>query len=231
MRIDPHPNQQEIVMSLSKQTKELTEKFISGLSQDDQSIVLGGFEEILQSDFGMRALSVGDRAADFSLPNARGGEMSLADLLDKGSVVLNFYRGGWCPYCNLEFKALCDVVPRINQLGGSLVGISPELPDNSMKTAEVMKLNFDVLSDVGNAVSRDYGIVMNVPASMRPLYLKWGLDVPAVNGDDSWELPIPATYVIDQDGIITFAYINKNYTERCEPAEIITALEKMSVVV
>jgi peroxiredoxin len=192
--------------------------------------VQGAFEEILQADFGMKALSVGDRAADFILPNARGGKTSLAELLDKGPVVLNFYRGGWCPYCNLEFKALCDVVPTINQLGGSLVGISPELPDNSMKTAELLKLNFDVLSDVGNVVSRDYGIVMNVPASMRPLYLKWGLDVPAVNGDESWELPIPATYVISRDGSITFAYINKNYTERCEPAAIIAALEKMSAV-
>jgi peroxiredoxin len=217
-------------MSLSEQTKALTEKFIAGLSQDDQTTVQGAFEEILQANFGMKALSVGDKAADFTLPNAKGGQTSLADLLDEGPVVLNFYRGGWCPYCNLEFKALCDAVPQIKQLGGSLVGISPELPDNSMKTAELLKLNFDVLSDVGNVVSRDYGILMNVPASMRPLYLKWGLDVPAVNGDDSWELPIPATYVIGRDGIITFAYINKNYTERCEPAEIITALEKMSVV-
>mgnify|MGYP000210769356 CR=1 FL=1 len=154
-----------------------------------------------------------------------GGETALVDLLDSGPVVISFYRGGWCPYCNLEFKALNDCLSAIKSLGANLVGISPELPDNSISTAEKHALEFDVLSDVGNIVARDYGIVMDVPASMRPLYLQWGLDVPSANGDDTWELPIPATYVIDSDGTIVFAFVNKNYTERLEPEEIINALK------
>lgn len=216
-------------MSLAEQTRKLTEDFIAAQSQQDQAAVQQAFELIMASDFGVNALHAGDDAKDFTLPNAKGGETKLYDLLETGPVVLNFYRGGWCPYCNLEFKALNDVLPQIQELGAKLVGISPELPDNSMDTIEKHSLQFEVLSDVGNKVARQYGIVMDVPSLMRPLYLKWGLDVPKANGDDTWELPIPATYVLNSDGRIALAYVNKNYTERLEPAEIITALESLAV--
>ncbi len=215
-------------MSLSDETRQLTENFISSQSTDDQVTIQQAFEDIMNADFGSKALREGDNATDFRLPNAKGGETQLSDLLKQGPVVINFYRGGWCPYCNLEFKALCDAMPKIQELGATLIGVSPELPDNSMTTVEKLNLNFEVLSDVGNKIARDYGIVMDVPENMRPLYLKWGLDVPTVNGDDSWELPIPATYVIDSDGKINFAYINKNYTERCEPDDVLAALNKLT---
>jgi peroxiredoxin len=215
-------------MNLSEQTRQLTENFISGLPQDDQATVQQAFEIILNSNSGDQALRQGNMAPDFQLPNAKGGETKLSDQLQQGPVVISFYRGGWCPYCNLEFKALSDSLPQIRDLGANLIGISPELPDYSMSTVEKHQLPFEVLSDVGNKISREYGIVMEMPAEMRPLYLQWGLDVPTVNGDDSWELPIPATYVIDQDGKITFAYINKNYTERCEPEHIIASLKALT---
>ena len=214
-------------MSLSEQTSQLTESFINSQSAENQAIIQDAFGTINAADFGCNALATGERAKSFQLPNAKGGETSLADLLGSGPLVISFYRGGWCPYCNLEFKALNDSLSTIKSLGANLVGISPELPDNSLSTAEKHALEFDLLSDVGNIVARDYGIVMDVPASMRPLYLQWGLDVPSTNGDDTWELPIPATYVIDTDGTIVFAYVNKNYTERLEPAEIITALQSI----
>lgn len=215
-------------MSLSEQTRQATENFIAGLSEEDQLTVKQAFEIIMQSDAGDKALRVGDKAKDFTLPNARGGEGSLADFLQQGPVVLSFYRGGWCPYCNLEFKALADSLPAIRELSANLIGVSPELPDVSMSTVEKHQLPFEVFSDVGNKVSRDYGIVMKVPENMQPLYVKWELNLAAANGDESWELPIPATYVIDRDGTITFAYINKNYTERCEPDDIIAALKELS---
>lgn len=214
-------------MSLSEQTSQLTESFINSQSAENQAIIQDAFGTINTADFGCNALAAGERAKSFQLPNAKGGGTSLADLLSSGPLVISFYRGGWCPYCNLEFKALNDSLSVIKALGANLVGISPELPDYSLSTAEKHALEFDVLSDVGNIVARDYGIVMDVPASMRPLYLQWGLDVPSTNGDDTWELPIPATYVIDSDGTIVFAYVNKNYTERLEPAEIITALQSI----
>lgn len=215
-------------MSLSEQTQELVNNFINGLDEHDKAAIMGGFETIRNTPYGVDALRVGDQAKDFRLPNASGGEQTLAVLLKEGPLVISFYRGGWCPYCNLEFKALSDALPKINQLGAKLIGISPELPDNSMSTKEKHQLPFDVLSDVGNKVAREYGIVMDVPPSMVPLYIKWGLNVPRTNGDESWELPIPATYVIDEDGKVTFAFVNKNYTERCEPAEIIKALQSLA---
>ena len=216
-------------MSLTEQTQEMTNNFINGLDETDKAAVMQGFDVITNTPYGENALNVGQQAKDFTLPNATGGDLSLTALIEDGPLVISFYRGGWCPYCNLEFKALADALPNIRELGANLIGISPELPDNSMSTKEKHQLPFDVLSDVGNKVAREYGIVMDVPPSMVPLYLKWGLDVPAANGDDSWQLPIPATYVIDRDGAISFAFINKNYIERCEPAEIIKALEALAV--
>lgn len=212
-------------MSLAEKTSQLSENFINSQSAENQAIIQDAFGTINAADFGSNALAPGEQANNFQLANAKGGETALADLLKSGPVVISFYRGGWCPYCNLEFKALNDSLSTIKSLGANLVGISPELPDNSISTAEKHALEFDVLSDVGNIVARDYGIVMDVPASMRPLYLQWGLDVPSANGDDTWELPIPATYVIDSDGTVVFAYVNKNYTERLEPEEIINALK------
>ena len=216
-------------MRLSEQTRKLTEEFIASQSAENQAKIQQAFATIMESDFGANALREGDQAKDFRLPNARGGTSSLFELLEQGPVVLNFYRGGWCPYCNLEFKALSDMLPRIHELGANLIGVSPELPDNSMDTIERHQLKFEVLSDVGNKVARLYGILMEVPTVLRPLYLQWGLDVPAVNGDDTWELPIPATLIINRDGRIESAYVNKNYTERMEPADIITVLETMAV--
>jgi peroxiredoxin len=215
-------------MTLLEQTQKLTEEFMADLPDEARNTVEQAFAQIMAAGFGADALREGDQAAEFCLPNVRGGETRLSELLAQGPLVLSFYRGGWCPFCNLEFKALHDVLPQIRGLGAKLVGISPELPDNSLSSVEKHQIQFEVLSDVGNKVARQYGVVMDVPDIMRPLYLQWGLDVPAVNGDDSWELPIPATYVINTDGRIVSAYINPNYTERMEPADIIAALQTRS---
>lgn len=214
-------------MSLNEQTRKVTDNFISSQSPEYQAIIKSAFEELAISDFGVNALDKGELAKHFTLPNARGGETSLVDLLEFGPVVISFYRGGWCPYCNLEFKALNDILPQIKKAGASLVGISPELPDNSLNTAQQNKLEFEVLSDVGNIVASNYGLVMTIPSCLQPLYLEWGLDVPTVNGDDTWELPIPATYIINEDGMIEFAYVDVDYTKRMEPKDIIKVLDSM----
>lgn len=218
-------------MSLSEQSTQLTENFIRSQTPEVQAIINSAFDELGASGFGSNALREGDKAKHFKLPNARGSETTLQELLAKGPVVLSFYRGGWCPYCNLEFKALNQILPKIKELGANLVGISPELPDNSISTVEKHGLKFEVLSDIGNVVARNYGILMAIPLSLRPLYLDWGLDVPTANGDDTWELPIPATYIIDNDGTVEFAYINVNYTQRMEPGEIIKVLKSMQATV
>ena len=214
-------------MSYAEQYKKTVNNFISGLSPEAQKTVAKSFEQIMGASDGKNALTEGDTAKDFNLPNAKGGSTQLSDLLEQGPVVLSFYRGGWCPFCNLEFKSLHDILPQIKQLGATLIGISPELPDNSLDTIEKHNLQFEVLSDIGNKIADQYGLVMNVPEVIRPLYLEWGLDLPKFNGEGTWELPIPATYVISRNGKIVSAYVNKNYTERMEPADIIKALETL----
>lgn len=214
-------------MSYAEQYQKVVQDFMSALPEDTAVTVGEGFEYIMSSDFGTKGLNTGDIATDFTLPNAKGVETQLSKLLEDGPIVLNFYRGGWCPFCNLEFKSLHDILPQIKALGANLIGVSPELPDNSLDTIEKHQLQFEVLTDVGNTIARQYGIVMDVPESMRPVYLQWGIDLPTTNGDDTWELPIPATYIIGSDGKIISAYLNKNYTERMEPSDIIKALESL----
>ncbi len=214
-------------MTLRQQTQALTEQFIASQPDNIQRDIMDSFEQLIASDIAKNALQTGDNAIDFTLPNAIGEQRNLSQLLEQGPVVLSFYRGGWCPYCNLQFKALNDILPEIQQLGANLIGVSPETPDNSISTAEKHGLKFEVLSDVGNTIANKYGLVMTVIEKMRPYYLQWGFDLPALNGDDSYQLPVPATYIIDRDKKITACYVNKNYTERMEPSDIITALKNL----
>ncbi len=181
-------------------------------------------EELEQSRLADGSLKVGDRAPDFELPNAKGGSVSLSEKLKDGPVVLNFYRGDWCPYCNLELRAFQAALPEFEAKGASLVAISPQTPDSSLTTVEKRDLAYDVLSDVGNKVSRDYGLVFALAEELRPIYQQFGIDIPAYNGDGTFELPVPATYVVGQDGKIAYAFVNTDYTKRAEPSEVLQAI-------
>jgi peroxiredoxin len=169
------------------------------------------------------ALKAGDPAPDFTLTDANGQPVTLADLLRDGPVVLTWYRGGWCPYCNLQLRAYQDILPDITALGARLVALSPELPDNSLSTVEKNKLAFTVLSDTGNAVAQRYGIAYTLPDSLIEAF-KGRLDLPTLNGDDSWELPLAVTYIITTEGTIHTAFIDADYRKRAEPAAILEAL-------
>lgn len=213
--------------NLNEKLGETVGAFMSSLPDDDAQIVGASFEKLNASHTGESAIAVGEIAPNFTLPGATGELVNLHSKLNEGPVVLSFYRGGWCPFCNLELQALQALLPEIKSLGASLIGISPETPDNSLTTAEKHQLEFDVLSDVGNKTARDYGLIFTVYEEMRPLYLKWGLDVPASNGDDSWELPVPATYIIDSNCVVHAAHVDKDYTRRMEPEQILTALRNL----
>ena len=141
-------------------------------------------------------------------------------------MVINFYRGGWCPYCNVELREFQKVLPEIKELGATLIAISPELPDNSLSTKEKNELDFEVLSDQGNKVAKDFGLVFEMADELKKVYDKFGLDIPKFNGDDSWEIPMPATYVIDSDGTVKFSFVDADYTVRAEPSDVIEALKK-----
>ena len=155
-----------------------------------------------------RALRAGDRMPDFSLRNQQGEMRRFADFLGDSTVVLNICRGGWCPYCNFEMKALADALPEIEAAGAKLVGMAPEDPDHAHDTASQHDIGIEILSDAGNAVSEQLGLVFTLAEELRPIYLAAGLDIPAYNGDDSFRLPMPATYIVGADGIIQADFVN-----------------------
>ena len=216
-----------MTQTLSQQTRQALDDFIGSLPALAQTTVGSAFEKLMNSDAGDSAPTEGSSAPDFELKNVHGETRRLSEMLKQGPVVLSFYRGGWCPFCNLEFKALSDILPEIQAKGANLIGISPETPDASLSTIEKHHLPFEVLCDLGNQIAERYGLIMTVYEELRPLYQQWGIDVPTANGDDSYQLPIPATYVIKQDGTIHACYVNKDYTSRMEPADILQALESI----
>ncbi len=195
---------------------------------DHVKAVMGrSLEALRHSGIVGRALAVGDEAPDFTLPNATGEPVHLAELLAAGPVVISFYRGGWCPYCNLELAALQEAVADLEAAGAGLVAISPNLPDESLTTAERHALTFPVLSDVGNVVARRFGLVFEVPDDLEAVYRAMGHDIGKANGADRWEIPLPATYVVDPGGTIRFAFVDADYRLRAEPADVIEILQTL----
>ena len=170
------------------------------------------------------ALGVGDTAPDFSLPDAMGRPVSLSEMLRSGPVVLTFYRGSWCPYCNTELRALQQALPDVEAARARMVAVSPQTPDSSMTIVERQNLTFPVLSDAGNRIARHFGLVFRVDEDVRDKYRSAGIDLARSNGDDSWELPVPATYVIAPDRTITYAFVEADYTKRAAPADVVAAL-------
>jgi peroxiredoxin len=174
-----------------------------------------------------QAVRTGDEAPDFSLPGARGQLVSLSGLLRSGPVVLAFYRGAWCPYCNIQLRAYQAILPQMAALGTRLAAISPQLPDASLDTAEKNSLTFDVLSDTGNSVARRFGLVYALPEDLREALRSNNKALPAINGDESWELPVPATYVIAPDRRVALASIEVDYRKRLEPDAILATLKSL----
>jgi len=173
------------------------------------------------------AIKVGDVAPDFTLSEVGDGQIRLSDLLVNGPVVVNFYRGGWCPYCNLEMQALQQSLPAIKQAGGQLLSIAPELPGHAAQTRDKGNLTFPLLHDQDNQVARTYGLVFTLPEILRPVYAGLGIDLVDNQGNDHFELPIPASYIVGQDGVVVFAFVDVDYTQRMEPANIVEALKDL----
>ncbi|NEP50523.1 MAG: AhpC/TSA family protein [Moorea sp. SIO3C2] len=218
-------------MTLSQDLINLNTQLRAQQPEEVKAIMAKAGEDLANSGIVDNSLNVGDKAPNFTLPNAVGKLVELQDLLATGAVVISFYRGQWCPYCNLELRALQEFLPEIQQLGATLVAISPQTPDNSLSTTEKNHLTFEVLSDVGNKIAKEFGLVFTVPEELRPVYQSFGIDLPAHNGDETFELPIAATYVINSDGTITDAFVDLDYTKRLDPEEILRALQTLAVAV
>ncbi|MHA7944656.1 peroxiredoxin-like family protein [Formosa sp. 3Alg 14/1] len=194
--------------------------------EDKKQDYAEGLEAVEKSGIVETAKQVGDLAPNFTLNNAIGKAVSLSEYLEKGPVVLTWYRGGWCPYCNLTLQRLQQELNNIQAEGANLLALSPELPDNSMNTAEKNALKFEVLSDIGNNVGKTYGIIFKLTDAVAERYQD-GFNLHGFNGDTSDELPLAATYIINQNGEITYAFLEVDYRKRAEPADLINALKNL----
>jgi peroxiredoxin len=216
-------------MSIHQEAAEFKAK-VQEMLGEKFSILTGDMERVQASGITAAALKAGQPAPNFTLPDAFGKPVSFSALLAHGPVVISFYRGEWCPFCNIELRALQQALPTIKQLGATLIAISPEKPDHAIVATEKNNLTFPVLTDFGNNVARQFGIVFQVGQELQEFSKNaFKNDLALRNGEDSYELPVPATYVIDTSSIIRFAHVEVDYmTSRAEPEEIISALKTIA---
>ncbi|TBR43133.1 AhpC/TSA family protein [Marinomonas agarivorans] len=214
-------------MSLQDQIADYKAGFRQKVPTDIQEVMQIATQQLAESGIVNNAPKVADVFPSFSLPNQNGNTVALADLLTKGPVVVTFYRGGWCPYCNLELKAYQDQLANIKAENATLVAITPELPDESLSTAEKNALEFEVLTDANSDYAKQLGLVFSLPEELRPIYLSFGIDVEKHNGANQFDLPLAATFVIGKDGKVASAFVDADYTKRQEPSEVVKALQTL----
>lgn len=184
-------------------------------------------DELIASGQAERALKAGDPAPAFVLPNPDGKMVSPGDLLAKGPLVVTFYRGIWCPYCNFDLVALEGARAEIEKRGATLIAISQQTAANSRKSQRSNSLGFLILVDSGGALAEKFGIRWVVPDDLKQIHKQLGADLEVFNGESGWTLPMPARYVIDQDGIIAYAEVNPDYTRRPEPSDVFPVLDAL----
>jgi peroxiredoxin len=201
--------------------KELIAKYVP---PETQVIHARAVAELRERRLAANTLPMGAKAPVFELPDHDGEIVSSLTLLAKGPVVLCFIRGRWCPFCVGQMEAMNLIVPEIEKAGASLVAISPQTVKQSFFMRDQHKLRFPLLSDAGNQLARQVGITYRVPPAQEAIYRRAFVNLPFTNGDESWELPIPAAYILDRDGIVLYASANEDYTERPEPDDIVAAL-------
>lgn len=201
--------------------KELIAKYVPA---EIQAIHARAITEVRDSGIAGRALRPGDMAPSFAFSDHKGTLVQSSDLLRKAPLVICFFRGRWCPFCVGQLEAMNAIYPQIQRLSASLVAISPQTVHQSYLMADQHRFGFPLLSDAENKVARQFGLVYRVPAYQQEVYQRVFLNLPFVNGDASWELPIPATYVINRDSTIVYAAASPDYTERPEPSEILRTL-------
>lgn len=200
----------------------------STVSAERRAVMVQANEDLRASGILNDMINIGDKAPDFTLPDINGQMVTLSEALQDGPVVLVFYRGGWCPYCNIALRAYQQILPAIQAKGARLIAVSPQTPDNSLSMTEKNNLDFAVLSDDDNQVARAYKLVFTVPKAVVEIYDDIGIDLVDANGNEQYELPLPGTYVIAQDGTVQFAFADANYVKRAEPADILATLDRIT---
>lgn len=214
-------------MNLRADLKRIYDEGRAKRTSDEADVMDRAAKELFDTGLEERATNAGDFAPGFSLPNATGAIVTLSDLLCAGPVILSFYRGNWCPYCNLELRALQLNIGEFEARGARVVAISPQVPDESLSATEKHDLTFEVLSDVGTTVAQDYGLSFGIPTELAAIYENRGHDLVRKNGGHDRVLVIPASYVVGQDGRVTWAFVDSDHTKRAEPSDMIAALDEL----
>jgi peroxiredoxin len=204
--------------------KELIAKYVP---EETQAIHARAVAKLKLLRLAATILPVGAKVPDFQLQDHDGKTVSSSELLAKGLLVLCFIRGRWCPFCVGQMEAMNLVLPEIEHADATFVAISPQTVQQSFFMRDQHKLRFPLLSDPNNKVARQFGLTYRIPDEQRAVYQRAFVNLPFVNGDDSWELPVPATYIIDRDGSVLYAYANEDYTERPEPEDIVQFLQTL----
>jgi len=221
---------------LNQKIRTTIQSFREALPPDLSALIEQGAGEISALDIIERARKPGDPAPNFTLKNQKKENRSLGNYLADGPLVVTFYRGAWCPYCNLQLKEYDDHLAEIKAAGATLIAITPEKPgaldilESSGAPQEIIdmavkQVEFDVLHDPGNRIAESYGVVFKLPESHRQLLEQLHVDIEALNGDASFTFPDPATYVISPTGEITWAFVPNNYRKRAEVEQILAALD------
>jgi peroxiredoxin len=215
-------------MSLQDRLDALRTKFETEMAPPEVVAVLHRVTaDLIASGQAGRALKVGDHAPAFELPDPDGKIVSSRDLLAHGPLVLTFYRGAWCPFCNLDLQALEAARPDIEARGASLIAISQQTAANSRKSQRSNNLGFPIVGDKGGELADDFGLRWHLPPDLQAVHKQLGADLTAFNGEGSWTLPMPARYVIAPDGIIAYAEVNADYTRRPEPSDVFPVLDRL----
>lgn len=212
-------------ISLAQQLDDYKAASIKKSAPERTALMEGATADLKASGIEHTALQSGEYAPCVSLLDMTGHKVNLSDLWQKETLVVVFYRGGWCPYCNLELRAWQTYLESLKQLGAGLIAISPQTADNSLSTAEKNQLKFTVLSDTNLEAAKAFGIAFEMPENLIDLYKSLGNDLSVVNGNGRWVLPLPATYVIGRDGKIIYAHVEADYRVRAEPADVLARIK------
>jgi peroxiredoxin len=212
-----------LLREIYAERKELIAKYVPA---ETQAVHAQAVAELKLRNLAENILPVGTKAPQFELQDHNGKVICSSDLLAHGRLILCFIRGRWCPFCVGQMEAMNLILPQLEQAGAILAAISPQTVKQSFFMHDQHKLRFPLLSDTGNKVARQFGLTYRVPAPQEAIYRRAFVNLPFTNGDDSWELPIPATFIVDRDRTILYASANEDYTERPEPSDIIRMLRE-----
>ncbi len=181
-------------------------------------------QDLINKNLSKKSIKKGDTLTTAELINTKNEKINIDEMLKKGPLVISFYRGGWCPYCNFELRALQGALPQIKESGANLIAITPETPDNSLTTSEKNEIAFNVLTDTNNNYARELGLVFKMPKALQEVYKSFGIDLEAHNGNADFELPMPATLVVNSNKEVSYSFVSEDYTKRADIPAILDAL-------